>query len=118
MTTSYIKEKVKELKAQKKIDRANEEAERLAKEEALAERKKLSDERIAMKQAAIDSGEVFINTSTPVVEEKTKKVVKETTKEVKKAEKKTTKPKKAVKKAVTKVAPKKKGRPKGSKNKK
>ena len=52
MTTSYIKERVQELKAQKKLDRAKEEAERLAKEEALAERKKLSDERIAMKQSA------------------------------------------------------------------
>lgn len=104
MTTSYIKERVQELKAQKKLDRAKEEAERLAKENALAERKKLSDERIAMKQSAIDSGEVFVNTSTPVV--------KETKKETKKTAKK------AVKKAVTKVAPKKKGRPKSTKNKK
>ena len=111
MTTSYIKERVQELKAQKKLDRAKEEAERLAKEEALAERKRLSDERIAMKQSAIDSGEVFVNTSTPVVE-KTTSVVKETKKETKKTAKK------AVKKAVTKVAPKKKGRPKGTKNKK
>jgi hypothetical protein len=49
MTTSYIKDKIKDLQAQKKIDRANEEAERLAKEKLLAERKKLSDERIAQK---------------------------------------------------------------------
>ena len=90
------------------------------KEEALAERKRLSDERIAKKQAIIDAGGVVPN-PTHVVEEKPK-VVKETTKEVKKtvkkAVKKTSKPKKTVKKAVTKVAPKKKGRPKGSKNKK
>ncbi len=111
MTTSYIKERVQELKAQKKLDRAKEEAERLAKENALAERKKLSDERIAMKQSAIDAGKVFVNTSTPVVEETTS-VVKETKKETKKTAKK------AVKKAVTKVAPKKKGRPKSTKNKK
>ena len=111
MTTSYIKERVQELKAQKKLDRAKEEAERLAKENALAERKKLSDERIAMKQSAIDSGEVFVNTSKPVVE-KTTSVVKETKKETKKTAKK------AVKKAGTKVAPKKKGRPKSTKNKK
>ena len=111
MTTSYIKERVQELKAQKKLDRVKEEAERLAKENALAERKKLSDERIAMKQSAIDAGEVFVNTSTPVVQETTS-VVKETKKETKKTAKKT------VKKAVTKVAPKKKGRPKGTKNKK
>jgi len=109
MTTSYIKDKVEELRAQKKIDRANEEAERLAQEQVLAERKRLSDERIAKKQAIIDAGGVVPN-PTPVVEAKSKKVVKETKKEVKETKK--------PKKTVTKVAPKKKGRPKGSKNKK
>jgi cell division septation protein DedD len=116
MTTSYIKDKVEELRAQKKLDRAKEEAERLAKEEALAERKRLSDERIAKKQAIIDAGGVVPN-PTPVVEEKPKKVVKETKKEVKETKKEVKETKKP-KKTVTKVAPKKKGRPKGSKNKK
>ena len=69
MTTSYIKDKIKDLQAQKKIDRANEEAERLAKEKLLAERKKLSDERIAKKQMAIDMGEVFVNVEPVVVKE-------------------------------------------------
>mgnify|MGYP000439093468 CR=1 FL=1 len=48
MTTSYIKDRVQELKAQKKLDRAKEEAERIEREkkEAKKERerqKKVSD---------------------------------------------------------------------------
>jgi predicted methyltransferase len=68
MTTSYVKEAINELKAQKKINKANEEIERVAKEKLLAERKKLSDERIAKKQAAIDAGEVFVNEVSVVTE--------------------------------------------------
>ena len=101
MTTSYIKDKVEELRAQKKLDRAKEEAERLAKEEALAERKRLW---------------TFLGFAA-IFTEKPKKVVKETKKEVKETKKEVKETKKP-KKTVTKVAPKKKGRPKGSKNKK
>ena len=61
MTTSYVKEAINELKAQKEINKEKEKVERLAKEKLLAERKKLSDERIAKKQIAIDAGEVFVN---------------------------------------------------------
>ena len=68
MTTSYIKEAVAKLKAQKKIDKAKEEADRLAQEKILAEKKKISDERIAKKQAIIDAGGVVPN-PTPVVDD-------------------------------------------------
>jgi hypothetical protein len=114
MTTSYIKDKIKDLQAQKKIDRANEEAERLAKEKLLAERKKLSDERIAQKQMAIDVGEVFVNVEPVVVKEivaekiteEVKPVVKKAVKKSKPVAKKTVK---AVKK-VTKITKSKKSK--------
>ena len=104
MTTSYIKDKIKDLQAQKKIDRANEEAERLAKEKLLAERKKLSDERIAQKQMAIDVGEVFVNVEPVVAKEKvTEKITEEVKPVVKKAVKKSKPVAKKTVKAVNKV---------------
>lgn len=114
MTTSYVKEAINELKAQKKINKANEEIERVAKEKLLAERKKLSDERIAKKQMAIDMGEVFVNVEPVVVKEvvaekiteEVKPVVKKAVKKSKPVAKKTVK---AVKK-VTKITKSKKSK--------
>ena len=103
MTTSYIKDKIKDLQAQKKIDRANEEAERLAKEKLLAERKKLSDERIAKKQMAIDMGEVFVNVEPVVAKEK---VTEEITEKVKPVIKKVVKKSKPVAKKTVKAVKK------------
>jgi predicted methyltransferase len=106
MTTSYVKEAINELKAQKEINKEKEKVERLAKEKLLAERKKLSDERIAKKQIAIDAGEVFVNEVLVVTKTKEVKA------EAKVVEEVVEKPK-----VVKKTAPKKATVKKGKKSK-
>lgn len=104
MTTSYIKEAIQKLREEKKLARQAEIKEAEAKALEEEKRKKASDKRIAAKQAIIDAGGVVPNPEPVASEVNEVEVVEE-------------KPK-VKKKKSTKTATKKRGRPKGSKNKK